>query len=928
MTGKGFFLLLLLLLPGACSLPSPGEGESPGWKGLRPGNGTRVFTGLHLREIAFPLGGIGTGCVSLGGRGDLRDWEIFNRPGKGVDLPFSFFALWARKEGEKPVARILERRLLPPYGGGFGASRGGLSGVARMEEARFRGEFPFATVRFVDSRVPVRVELQAWNPMIPLDPDNSAIPCALFAWKISNPGPEAVEISLAGSLFNPIGTDGIQIGGRRLGGNLNAYREEGRLKGLFLSSTRLKPRDPAFGTMALATTWKDVGVQTHWYRGGWWDDAHLFWEDFSRDGRLRQVREALPSAPGRSDTGTLVLHARLAPGQSRVLPFFLTWCFPNRVNYWNREKEVRGKWVGNEYARRFENAWAAAAYLVKNLPYLEKETRAFHDALFSSTLPGYVLDALSSQVSILKTNTLFRDARGGVFAFEGQGDHQGCCPLNCTHVWNYEVALARLYPSLERSMRETDFLHNTLPCGHMAFRTLLPLGPWWWKHQAAADGQMGCVIRAYREWRYSGDTAWLRKIWPGVKAALEFAWKGPGKGCPSWVKQVDPPPWDADKDGVMEGVQHNTYDIEFYGPNPMTGTLYLGALLAASRMARAAGEPGKAGEYERLYEKGRKKLEALLWNGAYYVQKVRVPPGVRVPEGLREPANPPCGPGCACNAPPGGKAPSLGGGEAAPKYQFGKGCLSDQLLGQFLCFQSGLGYILDPGRVGKALHSVFAFNFRPRIGEFSNVQRVFALNDEGGLLLCSWPEGGRPALPFVYSDEVWTGVEYQVAASLAFAGRVEECLRIVKAVRERYDGLAWNPWDEVECGHQYARALASWALLEALTGFSWDGVRREMHFAPKLKGGEFRTFWCSARAWGTMEMVKKYGRLQVLHGRLALKRLVLQPRCKCTGPIPVRKNGKPLEGETRRDQARHLVRITFPAPLVLRRGDVLELGGY
>ena len=881
-----------------------------------------------MKEIAFPLGGIGTGCVSLGGRGDLRDWEIFNRPGKGVDLPFSFFALWAKARGGKPLARILERRLLPPYGGGFGAPRGQLSGVARMEEASFRGEFPMAWVDFKDREVPVEVQLQAWSPMIPLEPDDSGIPCAVFYWRIKNPGSEAVEISLAGSIFNPIGTDGIDLGRRRLGENLNVFEEAGGFRGLKLSSNSLKPGDPAFGTMAFTTTWKDVGVQTRWYRGGWWDNAHLFWEDFAPDGRLAQVKDSDPSPRGRSDTGTLVLHARLAPGETKVLPFFLVWHFPNRVNYWNREKEVRGKRVGNYYTTRFKDAWDAAGYLVKNLKRLERGTRAFHDALFSSTLPGYVLDAVSSQASILKTNTVFRDEKGGFFAFEGQGDHGGCCPLNCTHVWNYEAALSRLYPSLERSMRETDFLHNTLPCGHMAFRTLLPLGPWWWRRKAAADGQMGCVIRAYREWRYSGDTAWLRRIWPGVKAALEFAWKGPGKDCPQWVSEVDPSPWDADKDGVMEGVQHNTYDIEFYGPNPMMGALYLGALKAASGMAEALGEGDKAREYMGLYRAGRGKLEALLWNGEYYVQKIQIPQGVEVPEELRTPDKTACGPDCACKAPPGGKAPAMEAGRPEPKYQFGEGCLSDQLLGQFLCFQSGLGYVLDPGHVGKALHSVFTYNFMPRIGAFSNVQRVFALNDEGGLLLCSWPKGGRPALPFVYSDEVWTGVEYQVAASLVHAGHVDEGLRIVKALRERYDGLHWNPWDEVECGHQYARALASWALLEALTGFYWDGVKKEMVFSPRLDGQESRTFWCSSSAWGTMAMIKKYGKLEVLHGTLEVKELVLRPRCKCTGPIPVRKDGRLLKAEIRWDMDKHVVRVVFPSPLVLRKGEVLELGSY
>ena len=902
--------IFLLLLAGSCSLPGPTPKGSSPWEGLRPGRAVRTFTGPALKEIAFPLGGIGTGCLSLGGRGDLRDWEIFNRPGKGVDLPYSFFALWASPEGGKPLARILERRILPPYGGGFGLPRKQLPGVARMQEAHFRGEYPFARVRFVEPALPVKVELEAWSPMIPLSPEDSEIPCAVFYWKITNPGPSKVRISLAGSIFNPVGTDGVDLGGRRLGGNVNSFRREGGVQGLFLYSSRLKPRDPSFGSLALATTWKDVGVRTRWFRGGWWDGPQLFWNDFQDDGRIGQVRDALPSPPGRSDVGTLVLHAVLAPGESRVLPFFLTWHFPNRINYWNREREVRGRWVGNHYALRFRDAWDAARHLVKNLSRLEGETRAFHDALFSSTFPGYVLDALSSQAAVLKTNTVFRDAKGGFFAFEGQGDHAGCCPLNCTHVWNYEVTLSRLYPSLERSMRETDFLHNTLPCGHMAFRTLLPLGDTLWRHSAAADGQMGAVIRAYREWRYSGDTAWLKKIWPGVKAALEFAWKGPGKDCPDWVRKADLLPWDADGDGLMEGVQHNTYDIEFYGPNPMTQVLYLGALKAGSAMARALGLPGLAAEYEERFRKGRKKTEELLWNGSYYFQEVRVPPGVEIPPNLREPG------------------PPDGGGGPRPKYQFGKGCLTDQLLGQFLCFEAGLGYVLEPSRVRKALASIFAFNFRERLGALSSVQRVFGLNDEAGLLLCSWPRGGRPALPFVYSDEVWTGVEYQAASSMIRAGLVEEGLRVVKAVRERYDGLRRNPWDEVECGHQYARALSSWALLEALSGFSWDGLEKRMTFEPRLEGEEFRTFWVTSGAWGTMTMFKKYGRLEVLHGRLSVKTLVLHPRCKCSGPIPVRRNGKPFRAETRRNPAEHLVTIRFPWGLVLEKGEVLELGGY
>jgi hypothetical protein len=134
--------------------------------------------------------------------------------------------------------------------------------------------------------------------------------------------------------------------------------------------------------------------------------------------------------------------------------------------------------------------------------------------------------------------------------------------------------------------------------------------------------------------------------------------------------------------------------------------------------------------------------------------------------------------------------------------------------------------------------------------EFSNGQRTYALNDERGLLLCSWPKGGRPPLPFVYSDEVWTGIEYHVASHLIYEGMIEEGLTVAKAVRDRYDGLRRNPWDEVECGHHYARAMSSWGLLPALTGFSYSGVEKRLEFAPKINAEDFASFWSTGSGWG------------------------------------------------------------------------------
>ncbi|HYW94807.1 MAG TPA: GH116 family glycosyl hydrolase, partial [Bacteroidales bacterium] len=422
-----------------------------------------------------------------------------------------------------------------------------------------------------------------------------------------------------------------------------------------------------------------------------------------------------------------------------------------------------------------------------------------------------------------------------------------CCPGNCTHVWNYAQSAAFLFPELERNMRETNYLHDTKWNGYQSFRAIVPLGDYM-MHAVATDGQLGTIMRAYREWKFSGDNAWLAGLWPKIKAALEFTWKGAGPVRPGyeWMRNAEVP-WDPGKEGVIRGDQPNTYDIDFFGPNMLTGSLYLGALKAASEMAVAMGETEKAEAYLSLAEKGREAYENLLWNGSYYEQKVEVIDGVHIPGRLKSP------------------------GEGLPKYQFGKGCLSDQLLGQFLADVTGLGNLLDSAHINRALQSIYNHNFVKSFRDFDNVQRVYALNDESGLLLCSWPEGGKPLLPFVYSDEVWTGVEYQVASSLIWHGQVDEGLEVARAVRNRYRGYNRNPLGEIESGRYYARSMSSWALLNALSGYKFDGVAKSLGFDPRINRDDFFTFWSTGTAWGSFSIKNKAVKLKVEYGQLPLK---------------------------------------------------------
>jgi non-lysosomal glucosylceramidase len=276
---------------------------------------------------------------------------------------------------------------------------------------------------------------------------------------------------------------------------------------------------------------------------------------------------------------------------------------------------------------------------------------------------------------------------------------------------------------------------------------------------------------------------------------------------------------------VLDGKQHNTYDIEFYGPNPLSSVYYLAALRAVEKMAQIMDEPALAQRCADASQIGSQNLDHMLWNGEYYIQKL-------------DDVN-------------------------AYKYQHGQGCLSDQLLGQLHARILGLGDLLPAEHIRQAVKSIYDYNFRESFADHVNCQRTYALNDEAGLLLCSWPKGGRPEFPFVYSDEVWPGIEYQVAAHLIYEGWLDEGLAIVQAVRDRHDGYRRNPWNEVECGHHYARSMSSWAVLLALTGQQIDADSGQLSFSPVLAASTdddvFRVFWSNGRAWGVFTQRKEGG---------------------------------------------------------------------
>jgi hypothetical protein len=496
--------------------------------------------------------------------------------------------------------------------------------------------------------------------------------------------------------------------------------------------------------------------------------------------------------------------------------------------------------VGNYYATRFTDAWDVAVKTIPDIGRLERETLRFASAFSSSSLPGVVKEAALFNLSTLRTQTCFRTSDGTLYAWEGCGDNEGCCWGSCTHVWNYEQAIPFLFGSLAQTMRRVEFGTQTDSVGLMSFRAALPQDakPW---GKAAADGQMGCIMKLYRDWQLSGNGLLLDSLWPNAKKALKFCWIPGG--------------WDADRDGVMEGAQHNTMDVEYYGPNGQMEIWYLGALRAAEKMALHQGDTQFAETCRTLGARGEAWTDSHLFNGMYYKQVVQPPvdsshiaPGLVVGMGAVD--------------------------FRKPDYQLGDACLVDQLVGQYLAHVCGLGYLVDPSHVRTTLHSIMKYNFRESLSDHFNCMRTFALGDESALLMAAYPEV-RPENPFPYFSEVMTGFEYTAATGMLYEGEVKDALRCIGSIRARYDGLKRNPYDEAECGHHYGRAMASWGAVLAMTGFHYSAVEGNLTFG--LKSGT--SFWSNGYAYGIVkqESVGAGWRVTVssLRGEVPIRTLVI-----------------------------------------------------
>ncbi len=780
-------------------------------------------------------------CIE--GTGAISHMSVRNRP-EVFNEPSMFAAISVK--GIENGALVIEGSVPewkkfgePDTGNGSG---GATYGLPRFEEADFIARFPFARINLKDPDMPLEVQLTGWSPFIPTDADNSSLPVGGMEYSFRNTGSKAIEAVFSYNSVNFMARNGGMPSIKPV------------MNGFILSEGGVKDKPETKGDFAIFTNEPGTVVDHCWFRGGWWDPLTMTWNTILK-GETRQNSPVEGAAPGAS----LFVPFTLNPGDTKVVRLMLAWYVPDTDMKYGQDAKngeveectdpncsCKDPFYRPWYSGKFSGIEDICNYWKTNYEELHRKTELFSNSFYSMTLPAEVIEAVAANLTILKSPTVLRQPDGRLWNWEGCSDNSGCCAGSCTHVWNYAQAVPHLFPQLERTLRETEFNQSQDNEGHQTFRSALPVRPVATTFYAASDGQLGGIMKVYRDWHISGNSEWMKKLYPKVIQSIDYCIRT----------------WDPRNTGTLEEPHHNTYDIEFWGPDGMCTSFYLGALKAVMAMGGYLGED--VARYEALYNKGKQAVETELFDGEYFIQKIRW-------EGLNSPDPVKASLG-SWSSDYSEEAKTLLQKEG-PKYQYGTGCLSDGVLGAWIGEVCGLDSILDPVKVKSHLNSVFKYNFKEDLNNHSNPQRPsYALGNDGGLLICTWPKGGMLSLPFVYSNEVWTGIEYQVASHLMMSGEVEKGLKIVRAARERYDGRIRNPFDEYECGHWYARALSSYGLLQGLTGVRYDALSQKMYIDSRV--GDFTGFISTETGFGNVGLKNGKPFLNVAYGEISVKEFV------------------------------------------------------
>ena len=846
----------------------------------------RVYKGDYLGAIQFPVGGIGTGCVQFNGKAQPKYWQIFNNMTHEI-IPNSFFAV-REKSGITTNIRALQTENV----GEFQA----------MKALETTVKFPFLKYQFKDD-LKTNITMEVFNPFVPTNLKDSGIPAVFYRFTLQNTTDAPIEISLLASQQNTVGYSKVPINHNEkgfaynfktaidkqyavgntsqfYGGNFNNVVTQKKAKVLNMSGST-PATDQHFGQMALMLFDANESSFTTEATADW-NTLEQLYKSFSKNGHLKQKEQTKPSKEGTTYSGALNTVFTLKPGETKIVHMALAWYFPNGKNGGFMDKWDawgKGDWEGNgnKYATYWNDITDLTNYLQENHSTLVKNSEDFTNALFSSNLPQWLEERLSNQLAILKSRTIFHDKDDYVGLWEGTGGCDGSCAGNCNHVWHYAQAHARLFPELGKKIRTQTF-EFIKDDGQIPYRQ--PAGSF------AFDGQCGDILGAYREHLMSNDDTWLKKQYPAIKKAMNYVISN----------------YDEDKDGwLSDKPKHTTYDASMTGNPSFLSSLYLAALKASEKMATVTGDKTQAVEWKAIADNSAKLQSEKLWNGEYFYQ--------------------------------------IRGEKPATDYE--NACHSDQLLGQWWADQLGLGSMYPDYKIKKATESILKYNFKSTLKDYYQGHRTFALPEEAGMVVSTWPNNDRTKYASGYSSEVWTTFEYTIGASLIKYGRIQDALTILRTGFDRYDGKyrsgytgAWgnfgfsgNPFGDDECGQFYGRALSIWSVLLSVQGFEYNGPEHSIGFNPKWKPEDHNSFFSTAKGWGNFTQQRtgstQKNTIEISYGELALSKVSLYVLDSNYKKVSLKLNDKTIEAESSLAENGKL-NIIFKS-ITLKEGDKVEI---
>lgn len=835
------------------------KGLSPEWyKSLYERGKAEIYRGKELAYIGMPIGGIGSGTVYLGGDGKLWLWDIFNETKEGVSD--KTYKNWQGKKEIKP--RDGANFIFPvspeyPFEQGFGIKitqeknswKKSLD-FKGFQDITFKGQYPMAEINYRDTQLPVTIDLHSFSPFVPLDVAASSYPATVMRFTVTNTSDTIATVELSGWLENAVLNNSEHSEAVKL---INSIAKIAGNSVLICSSSTnsvaLKTQKD-YGNMALMLC--NSGKKSKTEASVKLESGLLFPENKQKTAEAKH---------GEQLVGALSKTVQLKPRESKEITFIISWYFPNLVL--PKNKNSKGENKGRFYSKRFKNAAAVAADLAHNFDDLYTKTSAWKNCFYEdATLPHWFLNRTFLNTSILATETSFLLEDGRFWGWEGIG----CCAGTCTHVWHYAQAVGRIFPELEKNLRErTDFAVMDKTSGGIDFRGSLA-------NKYAADGQAGIVLRSYRDYLISeNNAAFLAKNWVNIKHALQYL--------------ID---LDAEEggeaNGTIFGEQHNTLDAEWYGNVPVITSLYLAALAAAVEMAKAMQDTSAENDYSRILEAGKKNIEKLF-NGEFFIQN------------------------------------------EDPKHKkaigIGSGCYIDQVFGQSWAFQLGLGRLYNQEMIQSALESLWKYNFVPDMGLLrasispKNNGRPYALSGDAGLVMCTWPLGGKrddweKHWQFGYFNEVMTGFEHQLASHMIWENKLDYGFSIVKAIHERYGAAKRNPYNEIECSDHYSRAMASYGAFIAACGFTYNGPKGHLGFAPKVNPENFKAAFTATDGWGSLQQTRtetaQTNSIKIAFGTLRLQQIeVVLPEGKGAKKMMVTVNNKFLKASFKNTEDKTIV---------------------